>query len=161
MAARLSNHRKLTYSRMVFGRAYDDRYIIPSGWYAVWQISTNTGSMAGAILCGWLQDRIGRRWSLFASSMVISVAVAICYVSDLPTGLASKRGLSFVAKTVQGFGVGGMVSGYDGGPRSPIRKVDVYPDNVRRELSAQSLADDFPIDVQYTDLAGTIYSSLQ
>lgn len=65
--------------------------------------------MAGAILCGWLQDRIGRRWGLFGSSMVVSVAVAICYVSDLPSGLGGKRGLFFVAKTVQGFGVGGMM----------------------------------------------------
>lgn len=94
---------------MVFGRAYEDRYIIPSNWYAVWQISTNIGLMAGAILGGWLQDRIGRRWSLFSSSMVISVSVAICYVADLPPSLNGKRGLFFVAKTVQGFGVGAMM----------------------------------------------------
>lgn len=94
---------------MVFGKPYQDRYIIPSSWYAVWQISTNIGLMAGAVLCGWLQDRIGRRWSLFAFSMVTSVAVAICYVSDVPDSLSGKRGFFFVAKTVQGFGVGGMM----------------------------------------------------
>lgn len=99
----------LTFDRMVFGKAYQDRWIIPASWYAVWQISTNIGLMMGAVLCGWLQDRIGRRWTLFASSMVISVAAAMCYVSDLPTGLEAKRGLFFMAKTVQGFGVGGMM----------------------------------------------------
>lgn len=85
---------------MVFGRPYEDRYIIPSSWYAVWQISTNIGLMAGAVLCGWLQDRIGRRWSLFASSMCISVAVAICYVSDLPPSLEARRGLFFVSSSM-------------------------------------------------------------
>lgn len=94
---------------MMFGQPYEDRYIIPSSWYAVWQISTNIGLMAGAVLCGWLQDRIGRRWSLFGSSMIISVSVGICYVSDLPRSLEAKRGLFFFAKTVQGFGVGGMM----------------------------------------------------
>jgi len=94
---------------MVFGQSYEDRWIIPASWYSVWQISSNIGLMLGAVLCGWLQDRIGRRWSLFASSMVVSVAAGMCYVSDLPAGIEAKRGVFFLAKTVQGFGVGGVM----------------------------------------------------
>lgn len=109
--------------QMVFGEPYEDRYIIPSTWLAVWQVSTNIGLMAGAVFCGGLQDRIGRRWSLFAFSMLISAAVAICYVSDLPESLNGKRGLFFVAKTVQGFGIGGMVS-ISGRPQTPLWQVD-------------------------------------
>lgn len=99
----------LTDLRMVFGRSYEDRYIIPSSWYAIWQFSSNIGLMAGGLICGWLQDRIRRRWSLFWTSMLISVSVAICYVSDLSPSLNGKRGLFFVAKTVRGVGIGGMM----------------------------------------------------
>jgi MFS family permease len=95
--------------RQVFGRQYEDRYIIPASWFAAWQVSTNIGLMAGAILSGWLQDRIGRRWNLIISSLICSVAVAVCYVSDRPTTLEARRGVFFLAKTIQGFAVGGIM----------------------------------------------------
>jgi MFS family permease len=56
--------------------------------------------MAGAVLFGWLQDRIGRKWSLAITSVICSVSVAICYVSDMPAGLNARRGVFFLAKTV-------------------------------------------------------------
>jgi MFS family permease len=65
--------------------------------------------MAGAVLFGWLQDRIGRKWSLAITSVICSVSVAICYVSDMPAGLNARRGVFFLAKTVQGFAVGGIM----------------------------------------------------
>ena len=41
--------------------------------------------------------------------MICSAAVAICYVSDLPPGINVRRGTFFLAKTIQGFAVGGIM----------------------------------------------------
>jgi len=66
--------------------------------------------MAGAVITGWTQDRIGRKWTLTIASLICSVSVAICYISDLPATLNSKRGVYFLAKTVQGFSIGGIMT---------------------------------------------------
>ncbi|KAK5166496.1 uncharacterized protein LTR77_008039 [Saxophila tyrrhenica] len=93
-----------------FGEAYEDRFIIPAAWLSAWAVSTNIGLMAGAVLTGQVQDRIGRKWTLNIMSVICSVSVAICYVSDLPTTPDGRRGVYFVAKTVQGFSIGGIMT---------------------------------------------------
>lgn len=65
--------------------------------------------MAGAVLFGWFQDRFGRRTSLIVTSLACSLSVAICYISDLPPDINAKRGVFFLAKTVQGFSIGGIM----------------------------------------------------
>ena len=72
-------------------------------------IALDIGLMAGAVISGWFQDRVGRRWNLIIASIICSIAVAICYVSDLPASLEARRGVFFLAKTVQGFGVGAVM----------------------------------------------------
>ena len=69
----------------------------------------NIGLMAGAVVTGWVQDRIGRKRTLGIASVICSIAVAVCYISDLPAGLDARRGVFFLAKTVQGFAVGGIM----------------------------------------------------
>jgi MFS family permease len=96
--------------RKVFGESFEDRLIIPKTWLALWAISTNIGLMAGALLAGWVQDRIGRRWTLTITSLICSVSVAICYISDLPQSIDARRGIFFLAKTVQGFAIGGIMT---------------------------------------------------
>ena len=66
--------------------------------------------MAGAVITGWTQDRIGRKWTLTTASLICSVSVAICYISDLPATPNTKRGVYFLAKTVQGFSIGGIMT---------------------------------------------------
>ena len=65
--------------------------------------------MAGSIVFGWVQDRIGRRYSLVITSLICSASVGICYVSDLPPTLGGRRGVFFLAKAIQGFAIGGIM----------------------------------------------------
>ncbi len=93
-----------------FGTAYEDRYIIPVSWLSAWAVSSNIGLMGGALVTGSVQDRIGRRWSLMIASVICSVSVAICYVSDLPATPNACRGVYFLAKLVQGFSIGAIMT---------------------------------------------------
>lgn len=65
--------------------------------------------MAGAVLFGWFQDHFGRRMSLIVTSLACSLSVGIFYVSDMPPDINAKRGVFFLAKTIQGFSVGGIM----------------------------------------------------
>lgn len=65
--------------------------------------------MAGAVLFGWFQDRFGRRASLIITSLACSVSVITCYISDVPPDIDAKRAVFFLAKTFQGFSVGGIM----------------------------------------------------
>ncbi|GAB7324362.1 hypothetical protein MBLNU13_g08313t1 [Cladosporium sp. NU13] len=92
-----------------FGEQGEGAYFIPVTWLSLWAVSTNIGLMAGAVLFGWFQDRFGRRPSLIVTSLACSVSVAICYISDMPPDINAKRGVFFLAKTIQGFSVGGIM----------------------------------------------------
>jgi hypothetical protein len=48
--------------------------------------------MVGAANAGWLQDCIGRRWSLALSCFVCAIEIAIACCSNLPTKINSRRG---------------------------------------------------------------------
>lgn len=60
-----------------FGQLHGDRHIIPASWLSLWSSLGPAGSLAGAIMAGWLQDRIGRRRCLALGSFMSAVAVAI------------------------------------------------------------------------------------
>ncbi|KAM0723777.1 hypothetical protein Q7P37_000767 [Cladosporium fusiforme] len=92
-----------------FGEQSEGRYFIPVAWLSAWAVSTNIGLMVGAVLFGWFQDRFGRRTSLIVTSLVCSLSVAVCYISDMPSDIDVKRGVFFLAKTIQGFSVGGIM----------------------------------------------------
>ena len=64
--------------------------------------------MFGAIAGGSLQDRCGRRLSLALGSITSSVGVALVFVS-CDTG-ASKQGVFFAGKFVQGLTIGVVVT---------------------------------------------------
>ncbi|KAK9852440.1 hypothetical protein MYU51_008209 [Penicillium brevicompactum] len=99
------------YFKHEFGELYNGSYIIPASWLSVWSAIGPVGSMVGAVNAGWLQDRIGRRWSLALSCFVCAVGIAIAFCSDLPTEINSRRGAFLVGRTVQGWGVGGAMAG--------------------------------------------------
>ncbi|CAG7941305.1 unnamed protein product [Penicillium salamii] len=99
------------YFKHEFGKLYNGSYIIPASWLSVWSAMGPVGSMVGAVNAGWLQDRIGRRWSLALSCFVCAVGIAIAFCADLPDGMDSRRGAFLVGRTVQGWGVGGAMAG--------------------------------------------------
>lgn len=62
--------------------------------------------MIGSLIGGYYQDRGGRRLSLATGSLLSAVAVAMCYVADLPDDIDSRRGLFFAGKLFQGLCIG-------------------------------------------------------
>ncbi|KAI1838083.1 transcriptional regulator family: Fungal Specific TF [Penicillium roqueforti] len=92
--------------QLVFGQELNGKYIIPSMWLSLWNVSSCIGLMFGSILGGYYQDRRGRRITLAIGSFLSTIAVAICYISDLPDGIGSRRGVFFVGKFFQGICIG-------------------------------------------------------
>ncbi|OKP05948.1 Maltose permease MAL61 [Penicillium subrubescens] len=62
--------------------------------------------MIGAIFGGHFQDRGGRRLALATGSFLSAIAVAMCYVADLPDDMDSRRGLFLAGKLFQGICIG-------------------------------------------------------
>lgn len=96
----------LIFPRHRFGAELDGRYIIPSEWLSLWNAASPIGMMIGSIIGGYYQDKGGRRLSLATGSFLSAIAVAICYVADLPDAIDSRRGLFFAGKIFQGSCIG-------------------------------------------------------
>ncbi|CAG8248154.1 unnamed protein product [Penicillium nalgiovense] len=92
--------------QLVFGQELDGKHIIPSMWLSLWNVSSCIGLMLGSILGGYYQDRRGRRITLAIGSFLSTIAVAICYISDLPDGMETRRGVFFAGKLFQGICIG-------------------------------------------------------
>lgn len=99
------------YFKREFGELYDGSYIIPSSWLSIWSAIAPIGSMIGAAVAGWQQDRTGRRWSLALSCETCAAGIAITFCSNLPNEMGSKRGVFLVGRAFQGWGVGGAIAG--------------------------------------------------
>jgi hypothetical protein len=67
-----------------FGALHGDQYIIPAMWMSLWSALGPTGALIGAIIAGWVQDRIGRRRCLAIASVLSAVAVAVVRCAVLP-----------------------------------------------------------------------------
>ncbi|RAL12918.1 proton myo-inositol cotransporter [Aspergillus homomorphus CBS 101889] len=88
-----------------YGRELKGQLITPSVWLSLWSVAGPIGGLFGAIAGGVVQDRVGRRLSLAIASFISAVAVAVLYVSNLPTEINDRRAIFLVAKLVQGFAV--------------------------------------------------------
>lgn len=49
---------------------------IPGNWLTLWMALSPAGSALGAVICGWLQDRIGRKYSLMLGSLISATAIS-------------------------------------------------------------------------------------
>lgn len=78
-------------------------------WLSLWNVSSCIGLMFGSIIGGYYQDRRGRRLTLAVGSFLSTIAVAICYISDLPDDIDSRRGVFFAGKLFQGACIGIML----------------------------------------------------
>ncbi|KAF2743030.1 MFS general substrate transporter [Sporormia fimetaria CBS 119925] len=94
-----------------FGEQMDDgKWILPSDWLALWNVASPIGGMIGSVAGAWLQDRVGRRTALGVTSFLSALAVAVMYVSYIPAGIQSRRGLFLAGKFFQGGAVGAVVA---------------------------------------------------
>ncbi|CAG8004343.1 unnamed protein product [Penicillium olsonii] len=93
-----------------FGERYNEMYIIPSMWLSLFNVSGCIGLMFGSIFGGYFQERYGRRLALALGSFLSAIAVAICYVSDLPDDIESRRGVFFAGKLFQGTCIGTLLN---------------------------------------------------
>ncbi|KAJ5110484.1 hypothetical protein N7532_001019 [Penicillium argentinense] len=89
-----------------FGMELGGKYIIPSEWLSLWNAASPIGMMIGSLMGGYYQDRGGRRLALATGSFLSAIAVAMCYVADLPDDIESRRGLFFAGKLFQGLCIG-------------------------------------------------------
>ncbi|KAH7305276.1 general substrate transporter [Stachybotrys elegans] len=89
-----------------YGEILHDRLIIPSVWLSLWSAATPLGMSFGSLFAGWLQDRFGRRQSLFWGSIIAAVAVALIFCSGLLPDVNGMRLAFTLGKLIQGFASG-------------------------------------------------------
>ncbi|KAJ4355805.1 uncharacterized protein N0V89_003826 [Didymosphaeria variabile] len=89
-----------------FGVLLDNEFILPSNWLALWNVSSPLGAMLGSLFGGWFQDRVGRRFSLALCSFVSALAVAVMFVSYIPSSPDARRALFLVGRFGQGCCIG-------------------------------------------------------
>lgn len=85
--------------------------------------------MIGAIIGGWFQDRVGRRWSLATASVIAAAGIAImftCFVSD---EVLTRRALFLAGKMVQGLGIGMIMSTTQTWSEFALRAKDIGANN--------------------------------
>ncbi|TDZ33795.1 MFS transporter fmqE [Colletotrichum spinosum] len=89
-----------------YGEIYEGEWIIPSLWVSLWSASIPLGMALGSIFAGWFQDRVGRRMSLRAGSVICAIGVAGIFFSYLPANINAMRAMFFTGKVVQGLSIG-------------------------------------------------------
>ncbi|KAM0229671.1 hypothetical protein ACHAP5_011581 [Fusarium lateritium] len=89
-----------------YGEKIKGKMDIPGNWLSLWMGLPPAGAAIGSLLGGWLQNKIGRKWTLFMGTMVSVVAIACMFFSHVPEPLATKRMLLTAGLTIQGFTVG-------------------------------------------------------
>ncbi|KAF7554729.1 hypothetical protein G7Z17_g2703 [Cylindrodendrum hubeiense] len=89
-----------------YGARYKGKLIIPSLWLSLWLAATPLGMAIGSLFAGWFQDRVGRKLSLMAGSIISALGATVIFLSYIPPAIGTKRILFFVGKVIQGFSVG-------------------------------------------------------
>ncbi|KAH6887659.1 general substrate transporter [Thelonectria olida] len=89
-----------------YGQEHKGKQIIPSFWLSMWLALPAAGGAAGSVVGGWMQDKIGRKFSLMAGSVISAISVALIFFSFLPPTENSRRMMLTAGLTVQGFSVG-------------------------------------------------------
>ncbi len=106
-------HTKKLY-RIAFGvpdpTASDGSYIIPSIWLSLWSASAAIGSILGAVIAGWCQDALGRRWTFGLSGVVQAAAITISYFADQASTIEGRGAIYFIGKTAQGVALAPIMS---------------------------------------------------
>ncbi|KAF5024844.1 hypothetical protein F66182_3083 [Fusarium sp. NRRL 66182] len=89
-----------------YGKEMNGKMEIPGNWLSLWMGLPPTGAALGAFLGGWLQNRIGRKFSLLVGTIVSIIAIACIFFSHLPEPVNVKRIMLTAGLTIQGSSVG-------------------------------------------------------
>ncbi|CAH0027035.1 unnamed protein product [Clonostachys rhizophaga] len=89
-----------------YGAMIDGIQAIPGNWLTLWMALPPAGSALGAVVCGWMQDRIGRKFSLMIGSIISALAISCIFFSYLFEPVNIKRAVITAGLTTQGFTVG-------------------------------------------------------
>jgi MFS family permease len=88
---------------LYFGRIGPTGPYLPSIWTSLWSSLSLAAQAIGAILIGYVTDRLGRKWPACASSALTIVGTAVQYTSHA-------RGVLLVGKILNGFGIGAAMA---------------------------------------------------
>lgn len=95
-----------SFNRRDFGQRLNGKMILPSLWLGLWNFASPGVAMIGSLIGGQLQDIYGRRVALAIGSILSAVGVAICFTSNLPDDIDSRRGMFLAGKGFQGGAIG-------------------------------------------------------
>jgi MFS family permease len=88
---------------LVFGAVGPTGLYLPSIWASLWTAMSSLMQAIGAILCGWVIDRFGRKWPASASATLTLVRTAVQYT-------AVSRGSLMAGKMISGLGIGAVLA---------------------------------------------------
>ncbi|KAF4978854.1 hypothetical protein FZEAL_4836 [Fusarium zealandicum] len=89
-----------------YGTVFKGKQIIPGNWLSLWLALPPAGSAIGAVVGGWIQDRIGRKLSLMAGTLTSAIAISCIFFSHMAESQELKRAVFTAGLTIQGFSVG-------------------------------------------------------
>ncbi|PVI04589.1 MFS general substrate transporter [Periconia macrospinosa] len=84
----------------------EEQWLVPAKWLSLWEGIGPLGQLVGAILGGWLLDKIGRKLCLLMGSIIGVVGILLFVSANKPADKDSRRIMILLAKVVQGFGLG-------------------------------------------------------
>ncbi|KAH8679073.1 general substrate transporter [Tricladium varicosporioides] len=86
-----------------FGYVFNGAYIISASWQIAFNTAASIGGFFGAIGCGYLADKIGKKWTL-AIACIVSIGAVIVQI------FASKSGLLMAGKLINGLSLGAFLT---------------------------------------------------
>ncbi|KAL2256770.1 hypothetical protein VTK26DRAFT_1150 [Humicola hyalothermophila] len=113
-----------------FGVELNGEQILPSMWLGLWNFISPGCSMVGAVAGGFFQDRFGRRASLAVGSFLSAVGVAVCFASNKPAAIDSRRGMFLAGKGFQGGAIGMVMA------TASTHMSEILPPNLRGPILA-------------------------
>lgn len=84
--------------------------ILPGVWLSVWACASPIFGIPGAIIAGSFSDRHGRRACIILGTVLCCLGVAVCFASNLPDEINSRRGMYLAGKSFQGLAIGMVAS---------------------------------------------------
>ncbi|QDS72055.1 hypothetical protein FKW77_002654 [Venturia effusa] len=85
-----------------YGDLFGTEYIIPAMWLSLWTAASPIGIMIGAMVAGWIQEKLGRRLSLIIGAVVGIVGIGTCFGSNYAGALQVMRGIFLLGKLIEG-----------------------------------------------------------
>ncbi|KAH7152628.1 general substrate transporter [Dactylonectria macrodidyma] len=88
-----------------YGKKHNGKQIIPQPYVSLWTALTPAGGAIGAILGGWLQGRIGRKFTFMIGSIFYATGVTLVFFSHYSDAQNSKRIVLTGGVAILGFAI--------------------------------------------------------